>query len=301
MAPLPIPAPRESGFTRSTTLPLYWCRYGASGAPKVLVLHGGPGAHHDYLLPHFLDLAGEFELVFYDQRGGGRSKTDDPTPIGWQTHVADLELVIGELIGAAPVIAAYSWGALLALLYSIEAAAGRAAPLPHALALVDPAPASRAHRATFEAEFSARSGGPVIQAMRAELAASGLRERDPAAHRQRAFELSVAGYFADPARAADLTPFRVTGRVQTQVWDSLGDFDLVPTLRSVRLPALVVHGRQDPIPLASSEAVARALGAPLVVLDDCGHVPYVERRAELFAALRTFLGTAGISAPPAQP
>ncbi len=299
MAPLPIPAPRESGFTRSTTLPLYWCRYGPAGAPQLLMLHGGPGAHHDYLLPHFLDLSDRFDLVFYDQRGGGRSKTDDPTPIGWQTHVADLERVIDELIGGPPVMVAYSWGALLALLYAIETTAGRRTPLPAALALVDPAPASRAFRATFEAEFAARSGGPAIQMLRAELAASGLRERDPAAHRQRAFELSVAGYFADPARAADLTPFRVTGRVQTQVWESLGDFDLEPALRAVHLPAIVVHGRQDPIPLASSEAVARALGAALVVLEDCGHVPYVERRAELFAALGTFLGTAGISAPPA--
>lgn len=299
MAPLPIPAPRESGFTRSTSLPLYWCRYGRAGAPPLLVLHGGPGAHHDYLLPHFLDLSESHELVFYDQRGGGRSKTDDPTPIGWQTHVADLERVIDELIGVPPVLVAYSWGALLALLYSIEAVGGRRAPLPAELALVDPAPISRAFRSAFEAEFAARSSGPVIQGLRAALAASGLRERDPAAHRQRAFELSVAGYFADPARAADLTPFRVTGRVQTQVWDSLGDFDLEPALRAVGIPAVVVHGRQDPIPLASSEAAARALGAPLVVLEDCGHVPYVERRAELFAALRTFLGTAGISAPPA--
>ncbi len=301
MAPLPIPAPRESGFTQSTTLPLYWCRYGTPGAPPLLVLHGGPGAHHDYLLPHFLDLADQYDLVFYDQRGGGRSKTDDPAPIGWQTHVADLELVVNELLGIPPVIVAYSWGALLALLYSIEATGGRRAPLPTALALVDPAPASRAYRSTFETEFSARSNGPMIQAMRANLAASGLRDRDPAAHRQRAFELSVAGYFADPERAADLTPFRVTGRVQTQVWESLGDFDLEPALRDVHLPAMIVHGRQDPIPLASSEAVARALGASLVVLEDCGHVPYVERRAELFAALRTFLGTAGLSAPPAQP
>ncbi|MDQ8165051.1 MAG: alpha/beta hydrolase [Gemmatimonadota bacterium] len=301
MAPLPIPPPRESGFTQSTTLPLYWCKYGPAGAPPLLVLHGGPGAHHDYLLPHFLDLADQYDLIFYDQRGGGKSKTDDAAPTGWQTHVADLEFVVRELLCTAPTIVGYSWGALLALLYAIEATCGRRAPLPAALALVDPAPASRAYRATFEAEFSARSNGPTIQAMRADLAASGLRDRDPAAYRHRAFELSVAGYFADSERAADLTPFRVTGRVQTQVWESLGDFNVEPALRDVRLPAMIVHGRQDPIPLASSEAVARALGAPLIVLEDCGHVPYVERRAELFAALRTFLGSAGLGSPPAQP
>jgi proline iminopeptidase len=157
------------------------------------------------------------------------------------------------------------------------------------MALIDPAPISRKYRATFEADFAARSRGGQIQAMRAELAASGLRESDPAAYRQRTFELSVAGYFHNPTRAADLTPFRVTGRVQTQVWDSLGEFDLEPLLGAVRIPSLVVHGREDPIPLESSEAVARALHGELVVLEECGHVPYVERRDALFGALRTFL------------
>jgi proline iminopeptidase len=287
---LPIPAPRESGFTSSTSHPLYWCRYGRAGAPPLLVLHGGPGAHHDYLLPHFLDLADEFELIFYDQRGGGRSKTDDPAPITWHTYVDDLTAVIAELHGdAPPTFAAYSWGALLAMLFAIECTEGRATPAPGLMVLVDPAPISRRFRERFEADFAARSKGPQIQAMRADLAASGLRESDPAAYKQRTFELSVAGYFADPTRAADLTPFRVTGRVQTQVWDSLGEFDLEPALRNVRVPSLVVHGRQDPIPLESSYAAAKALGTELVVLDDCGHVPYVEQRAALFDAMRAFL------------
>jgi proline iminopeptidase len=125
--------------------------------------------------------------------------------------------------------------------------------------------------------------------LRAELAASGLKESNPDAYRQRMFELSVAGYFANPRRAHDLTPFRVTGRVQQSTWSSLGDFDLLPALRDVRVPAFVVHGREDPIPLASSEQVAEALGARLLVLDDCGHVPYVEQPAELFDSLLAFL------------
>ena len=162
-------------------------------------------------------------------------------------------------------------------------------PLPSRLILIDPAPLSRQYRDSFEAEFAARQASPRIQELRAELADSGLRERDPEAYRQRLFELSVAGYFADPARARDLTPFRVTGRVQQSIWASLGEYDLVPELSQVQLPAVVVHGRQDPIPLASSEAGARALGAELFVLEDCGHVPYVEQPAALFTALAPFL------------
>ena len=44
-----------------------------------------------------------------------------------------------------------------------------------------------------------------------------------------------------------------------------------------------------PIPLRSSEIAARALDAELVVLEDAGHVPYVEAPDELFDALRRFL------------
>ena len=70
---------------------------------------------------------------------------------------------------------------------------------------------------------------------------------------------------------------------------SLGDFDLLPALGALHLSAFVIHGRQDPIPLASSEAVARALGAPCIVLEDCGHVPYVEQPAHLFPPLLAYL------------
>ena len=292
----PVPPPRASGTTTTTAQPLYWAAYGAAGAPRLLVLHGGPGADHGYLLPQMLALesigAGR-DLRFYDQRGGGRSKTEDRAPITWRTHVADLGAVAAELVPNDSLrIVGYSWGGLLALLYLIEASRDFDLPRPASLVLIDPAPITREWRQEFESEFARRQQSPVVQAMRDELAASGLRERDPDAYRHRAFELSVAGYFADPANARDLTPFRVVGRVQQSVWESLGDFDLrddiARAFATLRIPTLVVHGRQDPIPLASSEAVARAAGAELVVLEDCGHVPYVERRDELFRAIGQF-------------
>ena len=99
----------------------------------------------------------------------------------------------------------------------------------------------------------------------------------------------MAGYFADPRRARDLTPFRVTGRVQQSIWQSLGAYDILPGLRTLRVPAFVAHGREDPIPLASSLEAARALGTECVVLHDCGHVPYVEQPEQLFPPLLAFL------------
>jgi proline iminopeptidase len=298
--PPPIPPPRASGYTSSTPVPLYWAAYGPVGAPRLLVLHGGPGAHHDYLLPQMLALADSYELVFYDQRGGGRSKTDDRAPITWRTHVEDMALVVRELDLSPPSIIGYSWGGLLALLYAMAvsepgelgnlALAAVDSAVPERVVLIDPAPLTREYRRAFEAEFARRQSGDDVQRLRAELAASGLRERDPEAYRQRLFELSVAGYFAHPERARDLTPFRVTGRVQQSVWESLGDYDLVRHLAHVRCPTLIVHGRQDPIPLASSEDAVRAMpNATLVTLDGSGHVPYVEAAGALFDAIRRFL------------
>jgi proline iminopeptidase len=289
----PIPPPRASGFTTTTPVPLYWVEYGPADAPPLLVLHGGPGASHDYLLPQMLDLAGDYRLIFYDQRGGGQSKTTDRSPVTWQTQVADVDAVIQEFSLDPATIVGYSWGGLLAMLFGIESAAGRTKSHVAKLVLLDPAPVNAELRREFEAEFARRQNTDTVTRLREDLAASGLRKSDPDAYRQRAFELSVAGYFADPTAAHDLTPFRVMARIQDSVWESLGDYDLTrrKQLDTVHVPALVVHGRQDPIPLESSELVARALHAPLVVIDGAGHVPYVEQPAEMFAAIRSFLSS----------
>jgi len=292
----PIPPPRASGFTSSTPVPLYWCEYGDPDAPPLLLLHGGPGASHDYLLPQLLALAESHRLVTYDQRGGGRSRHDDDrAEIGWRDQVADVARVVAELHVEPLVIVGYSWGGLLALLYALEAAAGHVAPMPERLALIDPAPITSDYRQTFERELAARQASPAIAQMRAELQASGIRERDVDAYRQRAFELSVMGYFADPVKAHDLTPFRVTGRVQQSIWQSLGDYDLRPALAGLHVPTLIVHGRQDPIPLQSSVDAARALGTSCVVIENSGHVPYVEQPTQLFFHLRAFLRDTGSS------
>ncbi len=287
--PEPVPPPREEGETTTGEAPLYWARYGKAGAPLLLVLHGGPGADHCYLLPQLLHLGESHDLLFYDQRGGGRSKSDARVPITWKTHVDDLATVVEEMSLDPLSIVGYSWGAMLALLYVVEARGNRALRAPARLALISPAPLTREYRRQFEAEFTRRQQAPAIQRQREELSSSGLREKDPDAYRQRAFELGVAGYFFDPSNARHLTPFRVVGRVQQSVWESLGDFNLIGQIEGVRMPSLVVGGRDDPIPTASTLDAARALGTKPVLLDECGHVPYVEQPRGLFAALDTFL------------
>jgi proline iminopeptidase len=251
----------------------------------VVVLHGGPGAEHDYLLPGFDALANGRTLVYYDQRGGGRSPVGRDVPVGWREHVDDLE-ALRQIWGIDRLdLCGYSWGALLAMLFAVTYPAR-----VRSLALVSPAPAAQRERAEFEANLAARNNTPALKAERAELMVSGLRASDLAAYNRRLFELAVSGYFHNPALVRAMTPFRITGRTQQEVWSSLGDdFDLRPALGRLELPALVIHGDDDPIPLATAATTADALRAPLRVLPACGHVPYVEAPETFVAALDPFL------------
>jgi proline iminopeptidase len=171
--------------------------------PDVVVLHGGPGAHHDYLLPQYDALAEGRRLRYYDQRGGGRSAAPRRrVPVGWREHVGDLHALLDYWDLSPATLLGHSWGGLLALLYAINHRhrVGR-------LALVSPAPASAAERRTFERRFAQRMRHPTIQTRRTRLRQSDLRERDPATYDRRMFELSVAGYFADVDQARHSEPF----------------------------------------------------------------------------------------------
>lgn len=250
--------------------------------PPVVVLHGGPGADHEYLRPGFDALADGREVLYYDQRGGGRSPVPRDVPVGWIEQVADLEALRRHWGLEQLTVAGYSWGGLLALLYALEhpGRVGR-------LALVSPAPTWRAARGRFEATFARRNMDPAFQEERRLLRESGLRERDPAAFQQRIFELSVAAYFFDPSRARDLTPFRVVARTQQEVWHSLGDYDLRPRLPELAgTPTLVLHGEDDPIPIEAARTTAGLLGAEFHAVPRCGHVPYVEA----FETFRSVVG-----------
>lgn len=252
-----------------------------------MVLHGGPGAHHDYLLPQFDRLADGRRLRYYDQRGGGRSAVGRDTPVGWEAQVADLDALLDfwDLVPAT--ILGYSWGGLLAALHAL-AHPDRVARL----ALVSPAPVWRPGRERFEQNFAERMQAPAVREAREALRASDLRQEDPEAYRRRAFELSVAGYFKDPLAVHDLTPFRVTGRTQQAVWESLGDYDLRDDLAALELPARVFHGRHDPIPLDEAERTAALLDAELVVFEESGHCPYVEETDAFVEALDMWLPAA---------
>ena len=289
----PIPPPRAHGFTTTTPVPLYWAEYGDADAPPLLAPPRRP-RRESRVSPAADARARRASIELVHLRPARRRPLrhdDDRAVIGWQRSGRRRRPRERPSFASSRSPSSATRGA------GCSRCSTRSRPRRPRRARARRASRSsirRRSRAPYARRRSSRSSraarrAPPSPRCAPSSQASGLRERDPDAYRQRAFELSVAGYFADPPRAHDLTPFRVTGRVQQSIWAVLGDFDLhALAVDSVRVPTLVVHGAQDPIPLASSEAAARALGTTCVVIEASGHVPYVEQPAQLFAALRDF-------------
>ena len=250
---------------------------------RLVLLHGGPGASHDYLRPQLDALGDRHQLVYYDQRACGRSPSDGAAP-GWREHVADLEALRVYLGDEKLTLLGYSWGGLLAMLYAVEHPERVAR-----MALLSPAPSTASDRPAARARLVAAGQRPEVAALRQVLAErEGLPPGSTPRERRHRFALAVAGYFANPLLAADLTPFVVQQRVEEAVWKSLEGYDLSMALRGLHIPSLVIHGDEDPIPLDTARRTAEALRAELVILTHCGHVPYVEAPQPTFTALHRF-------------
>src|SRR5262249_44897546 len=109
-----------------------WVRIvGSSGnGIPLLILHGGPGATHDYLTS-LESLAGDRSVVFYDQLGSGRAdRPDDPALWCMQRSLEELETVRKALGLARVNLFGHSWGGWLAIEYVLSRGHGVAGAGP---------------------------------------------------------------------------------------------------------------------------------------------------------------------------
>jgi proline iminopeptidase len=276
------------GYVELPGVRLYYRMVGEGAA--VVMVHGGPGLPHEQLLPFCDRLAGRFRVVYYDQRGCGRS--GDPAPpeaLEWRDHVADLRGLVAALgLGRFGVFGS-SWGALLALLYALADPGA-----PACLVLVgSTGPRSDGWRELYRAEEARRRAALGTEERLRDLRASGLRERDRAAYDRAWYRLWAEAELADPRRAEVLPPVLMGERgelVNALTQASLGEYDLREALRTLAIPTLVVHGRRDPRPVERAREVAEAIpGAEFAVLEGSGHIPYAEEPEVFFPLVEGFL------------
>src|SRR5262249_8087687 len=109
----------EEGFVDAHGTLIYYKIIG-KGAP-LMIVHGGPGASHDYLLPYLLPLARTSRLVFIDERGSGRSeRLEDTSQYTVEKKVEDVEDVRKALgLGKVSLIG-HAYGGVLAQAYAFK-------------------------------------------------------------------------------------------------------------------------------------------------------------------------------------
>jgi L-proline amide hydrolase len=274
----------------------------APGRLPLLVLHGGPGATHQYLEPLAeLSRSGR-RVIFYDQIGCGRSgRPADPALYCAELFVEELAAIRRALHLDHVHLLGQSWGGMLAMQYAIGQPAGLAS------IVVADSPADMTQWVS-EANRLRAELPPAVAAALAEHEAAGTTD-DPAYlaavevfYRKHVCRLDP---WPDPfARTADAlandgfvynvmngpSEFHVVGRLKSwSILDRLGD---------IAVPALLLSGAYDEATPAIVGAIQdRIPRAEWILFEHSSHTPHLEEPAAFNAAVRGFLSGIEQAAP----
>jgi proline iminopeptidase len=276
-----------------------YAREVGSGRP-ILVLHGGPDFDHRYLLPELDRLADSYRLIYYDQRGRGLSAAGvRPEDVTLASDIADVDAVRRHFRLDRVVLLGHSWGTVLALEYAL-----RYPQQVSQLILLNPAPASTADLALFR-EVYVKKLGPDLDRQRQIVATAAYKEGDPetvaaryrlhfkpALMRTQDYETLMArmkAAFLSQGKEGILEAQAVEDRLMQDSWDQ-ANYDLMPRLKSLRIPTLVIWGDHDFIPVPISEHIVKALpDAQLTILKGCGHFTFLECPRDVRTHIDAFL------------
>lgn len=246
-----------------------------SGAgPAVLVLHGGPGSS-DYTEGLEAEIAGRCTLVRYTQRGVEPSLERGPYTV--EQHVADAIAVLDALGLERAWLLGHSWGGHLAM----HVAVTHPERLHGLISVSALGAVGDGGEAGFAAELMART--PPADAARAEeLDQRAMRGEGTDAEAMESLRLLWPAYFHTREAAPEMPESRLSVECYADTWASMHEHLAAGTLErglpGLSMPALIVHGRQDPIPLRTAREAAELIpGARLEVIDECGHFPWLER------------------------
>jgi proline iminopeptidase len=285
-------APAEKGTTfQAPGATLYVEVLGSGPGVPLVVVNGGPGFDHTYehaAVPGTASawdtLAKKRRVVFYDQRGNGRSAALKPgQPCGLAEQIEDLEAVRAHLGADHIDLLGHSWGGFLVMAY----AARHPEHIRHLITVDSAAPKWGDTVFLFKDIFpegQERADGFAFADALGDKAASdaGIREY-----------LSWLFYSPEKRDAfiAQVQPGVFTKAVNEAVEHDVQRFDLGPELRKFKFPALVITGRYD-INVAPSVAykIHKAIpGSQFVVLEKSGHLPFYEEPEPFVRAVEGFL------------
>jgi proline iminopeptidase len=295
--------PIAEGFVDANGVLLYYKTVGV-GHP-LMILHGGPGASHEYFLPYLLPLARNHKLIFVDERGSGRSeKLEEVKGYTIEAMAEDIEAVRKALGLGKVALLGHSYGGALAQAYALKYQAN----LDH-LILCSTWHSTRQMNEVFR-DMLAKM--PVeLRSRIQKMEAAGLYGKGKAYEhgRYRAEYMEAAwgeGYFPylyqrrpDPA----YEPASSSGTswdLYREMWGSTGEFVIDGNLKSVEyadrlpslnVPTLITVGDHDECAPSLSREMQRLIpGSRLVVYPQSGHMTFVDQPGMFIRSVVEFLG-----------
>jgi proline iminopeptidase len=292
----------EEGFVDAHGVLIYYKAIG-KGEPLV-VLHGGPGASHDYFLPYLLPLVRKNRVIFIDERGSGRSQElENPSAYTVENMADDVEAVRQELQLGKIRLLGHSCGGVLAQAYAMKYQEN----LTH-LILCSTFHSTKKMNEVFKKMKEKMA--PGLRARIEKLESTGLFGHGKEYEKNRyTSEYMVAawgeGYFPylyqnhpdcnyDPIAAGNMA-----WDVYREMWGSNGEFvidgnmtsvEYTDRLASIKVPTLIMVGDQDECnPSLSQEIHEKITGSTLIILPKSGHMTFVDQPSLFLTAVDEFL------------
>ncbi len=254
----------------------------------ILVIHGGPGLNHAYLLPHFAALAETHTIIFYDQRSSGKSQLCVKAQMNFSTFADDIEAIRKHFGIKKLNIMAHSWGALLAAHYILNYP-----EQVNSLVLISPVPFNKtlAEKSNIEAQ---RRSTPADSARKAEILQSSSFRAGDVEPIEELMLLSFKILFCDTTQLSKLDPalpptYMVASMSMYGFVQEMANYDMFPRMKDIPIPTLIIRGACDISPEeADIQLQQRFTDATLVIMKDAGHFPFVEENKKWTKEVNTF-------------
>src|SRR6266849_3889006 len=265
--PIPVTKPEpevHEGYVEAGGGVRLFYRLVGAKPDTVIVLHGGPGFTMEYLAKDLTPLAAHHTLLFYDQRGAGRSSlVSDSAALDGQRFAEDLEAVRQHFRLERVTLLGHSWGAGVAALY-----ASRYPDRIGRLLIVDGIPLRQQEFVQAFEELAAHRDSATRQQMQEWMEARRANPGDPmACHAY--YVLWFRPFFADSTAMSRSKGDFCAGTLESRrnkitsvdrfTVASLGAWDWRPSLRRVTAPTLVIQGSADVLPVVGAREWAATL------------------------------------------